>query len=259
MTRLVSGVVLAVAVTAGVWWLPAIGLQVLACVVAALAAHEYAGIVGGGRRAGEVGLALVTVVTCWWSASGSPEHVFLLIAAGLILVGADVIVSGTSIGLAAARFFGAWYIGLPLGLLASVHQIGGPPVTLLLLATIVVSDSSQYYTGRAFGRRPLAPAISPKKTIEGAIGGVVCATAFLCLVGPRVLDGRSAASFAPLGLALVILGIGGDLFESRLKRAAGLKDSSSLIPGHGGVLDRIDALLFAIPPFYLYLRGFGGL
>ena len=65
---------------------------------------------------------------CWWSASGSPEHVFLLIAAGLILVGADVIVSGTSIGLAAARFFGAWYIGLPLGLLASVHQIGGPPV-----------------------------------------------------------------------------------------------------------------------------------
>lgn len=259
MTRLVSGLVLAVAVTAGVWWLPAIGLRVLAMVVAALAAHEYAGIVGGGRRSGELTLTAVTVVTCWWSAGGTPEHVVLLIAFGLVWVGLDVIAAGTPIGLAAARFFGAWYIGLPLGLLASVHQIGGPTVTLLLLATIVVSDSSQYYTGRTFGRRPLAPAISPKKTIEGAIGGLLCATAFLALVGPRVLEGRSAMSFVPLGLVLVTLGIGGDLFESRLKRAAGVKDSSSLIPGHGGVLDRIDALLFAIPPFYLFLRGLGGL
>ena len=193
------------------------------------------------------------------SAGGTPEHVFLLIAFGLIWVGLDVIAAGTTIGVAAARFFGAWYIGLPLGLLASVHAIGGPAVTLLLLATIVVSDSSQYYSGRLLGRRPLAPAISPKKTVEGAIGGLVCATTFLAVVGPRVIDGRTAASFVPLGLVLVTLGIGGDLFESRLKRAAGLKDSSSLIPGHGGVLDRIDALLFAIPPFYLYLRGLGGL
>jgi phosphatidate cytidylyltransferase len=199
------------------------------------------------------------MLTCWWCAGGSSAQVFGLIALGLIWVGMEVIVAGTTIGLAAARFFGAWYIGLPLGLLAGVHQLGGAPVTLLLLATIVVSDSSQYYSGRAFGRRPLAPAISPKKTVEGAIGGVICATAFLALVGPRVLEGRPALSFVPLGLVLVVLGIGGDLFESRLKRAAGVKDSSSLIPGHGGVLDRIDALLFVIPPFYLYLRGFAGL
>ena len=127
---------------------------------------------------------------------------------------------------------------------------------LLLLVTIVVSDSAQYYTGRAFGRRPLAPAISPKKTVEGAIGGVVFGTAVHGpLAGPR-LPRRRPSMLALLGVRSCLLGIFGDLFESRLKRLADMKDSSALIPGHGGVLDRIDALLFAIPVFYfMVLQG----
>jgi phosphatidate cytidylyltransferase len=101
---------------------------------------------------------------------------------------------------------------------------------------------------------PLAPAISPKKTREGAVGGVVVATAFMALVGPFFLP-LPRAWLVALGVAVAIAGICGDLFESRLKRAAGMKDSSSIIPGHGGVLDRIDALLFAAPVFYFFLEG----
>jgi phosphatidate cytidylyltransferase len=140
-------------------------------------------------------------------------------------------------------------------MLAAGQILAGWQATLLLLGTVVVSDSAQYYTGRAFGRRPLAPAISPKKTIEGALGGVVFGTLFMTLAGAAVLPSGPAGR-ALLGAAIVVLGIIGDLFESRLKRAAGMKDSSHLIPGHGGVLDRIDALLFAIPAFYfMLLRG----
>ena len=127
---------------------------------------------------------------------------------------------------------------------------------MLLVATVVVSDSLQYYTGRLFGRRPLAPRVSPKKTIEGAIGGVVAAALFHRRGRPADPARRSRAPAWPgWGVAVALLGICGDLFESQLKRSAGMKDSSHLIPGHGGVLDRVDALLFAIPAFYLYVRG----
>jgi phosphatidate cytidylyltransferase len=121
----------------------------------------------------------------------------------------------------------------------------------VLLATVVVSDSAQYYTGRAFGRRPLAPSISPKKTIEGALGGIIVGALFMAYAVQFVFPATPVVTRLLLGVVVVLFGIVGDLFESRLKRLAGLKDSSSLIPGHGGVLDRIDAMLFAIPVFYL--------
>ena len=126
--------------------------------------------------------------------------------------------------------------------------------TLLLLVTIMASDTAQYYSGRLAGRHPLAPRVSPKKTIEGAIGGFVAAPVFLYVVGSQAIPVARPWIVAAVGLALVAAGIAGDLFESMLKRAANMKDSSTLIPGHGGVLDRIDALLFATPIFYVYLR-----
>jgi phosphatidate cytidylyltransferase len=104
-----------------------------------------------------------------------------------------------------------------------------------------------------FGRHPLAPTVSPKKTIEGAVGGVIFGTAAMVAGGHWLLPLVDLPRLAVAGLAVVVLGICGDLFESRLKRLANVKDSSSLIPGHGGVLDRIDALLFATPAFYLLL------
>jgi phosphatidate cytidylyltransferase len=149
------------------------------------------------------------------------------------------------------------YLGLPLGALVAVHQIGGRGAVLLLVATVALSDTAQYYSGRTFGRRPLAPQLSPKKTIEGAIGGFVAAPIFLFVAGPLLVLTTRPILLAAVGVAVVIAGIAGDLFESMLKRAADVKDSSALIPGHGGVLDRIDALLFATPVFYLYLRWAG--
>ena len=89
-------------------------------------------------------------------------------------------------------------------------------------------------------------------TIEGAIGGVVFGSLFMTIAGTYVFTTDAPLALAVLGLVIVALGILGDLFESRLKRQAGVKDSSDLIPGHGGVLDRIDALLFAIPAFFIF-------
>ena len=146
------------------------------------------------------------------------------------------------------------YIGMPLGCLVGVHAIAGREAVLLLIATVAVSDTAQFYTGRTLGRTPLAPLRSPKKTREGAIGGFVIAPLFLAVAGWYWLPALSLVVARERGLGIVVAGIIGDLFESMLKRAADMKDSGTLIPGHGGVLDRIDALLFAAPVFYFFLR-----
>jgi len=249
MVRFASGIALAAVALAAILFLPILALRVLACIVAALAAREYLEIVNTPIRA-----VVLAVVLCWVSSQAVIPAAQLLLMMALLWVAAEVLVANHSIEQAASGVFGAVYVGMPLGMLVAVQSLQGWQATLLLLGTIVVSDSSQYYVGRTFGKRPLAPAISPKKTVEGAIGGLIVGTAFMIVAGARMLPFAGYGSLAVLGVLVVGLGICGDLFESRLKRAAGVKDSSSLIPGHGGVLDRIDALLFAAPPFYLFVR-----
>ena len=136
----------------------------------------------------------------------------------------------------------------------AIRETRGRDALFLLMLTVVVSDTAQYYSGRAFGRRPLAPKISPKKTVEGAVGGSCSAPSLLVVAGAWWLPAVPIALRVVLGVTIVALGIAGDLFESMLKRSAGVKDSSSLIPGHGGILDRIDALLFAAPVYYVVLK-----
>jgi phosphatidate cytidylyltransferase len=249
MIRLVSGVVLAAAALAAILFLPVALLRLLAVVVAVLAAVEYLRIIDVNRLEALAGVAAV----CWLVSGPLPAPAFAMLPLLLLaLVALPVLFAGATAAQASAAAFSLVYISVPLGMLASVHASRGREATLLLLATVVVSDSMQYYTGRMFGRRPLAPAISPKKTIEGALGGIVFGALFMTIAGGYVFAGVPRLWLAMLGLVLVVLGILGDLFESRLKRQADLKDSSTLIPGHGGVLDRIDALLFAIPAFYLF-------
>jgi phosphatidate cytidylyltransferase len=256
MTRLLSGVALAAAALAAILFLPFPGLRVIACLVAALAAHEYLDIVHRERRGpNALPVLLLVVLVCWWLSDPGRTGVLPLLLLGLGWVAIEVLFRGLAVDRAAARFLAPWYIGMPLGMLAAVQALGGRMATVLLIATVVVSDSAQFYAGRAFGRRPLAPAISPKKTIEGAVGGLVVATIFITLAGTWVFPLARRTSLAVLGIAIVVLGICGDLFESRLKRTSGVKDSSALIPGHGGALDRIDALLFATPAYYVYLQG----
>lgn len=130
----------------------------------------------------------------------------------------------------------------------------GPLFLLSLAALVWVADIAAYFSGKTFGRRKLAPHISPGKTVEGAIGGVVGAV-LLVVVSAQFKDTFGAALShrwglpvaALIALVLAILSIAGDLFESLLKRRAGLKDSSSLLPGHGGVFDRLDAVLPVLP------------
>jgi phosphatidate cytidylyltransferase len=254
MTRLVSGIALAVAAVAAIVWLPLIALRVLAAVVAALAAVEYAGMAGISRDVSRALVVVVSAYACWRFGMPATTSTAVVVALVLAWLAVEVLLMGHAIGVAAAGAIGALYIGGPLGMLVAVHARSGWRVTLLLIATVVVSDSAQYYSGRAFGRRPLAPTISPKKTIEGAIGGVLAAAVFMTVAGLRLLPGEAVVPLFLLGLVMAMVGICGDLFESSLKRHAGMKDSSALIPGHGGVLDRVDALLFATPVFYLFLR-----
>ena len=254
MTRLVSGLALAAAALAAILLLPTTVLRIVAAGVAALAAHEYVHVAGTGRGASQWIVVVAVVAACWWIAAGLPiDPVYLLVIA-LAWVAFEVLFLGRSMHQAGASVVGPIYIGMPLGMLVAIQSGVGAAGTLLLLATVVVSDSGQYYSGRMFGRRPLAPSISPKKTIEGAVGGILLGTAFFAMASRYALPVIHLPQSLLLGFAIVVLGICGDLFESRLKRTAGLKDSSALIPGHGGVLDRMDALLFAIPGFYLFLR-----
>jgi phosphatidate cytidylyltransferase len=154
---------------------------------------------------------------------------------------------------AAAAVFPVIYLAVPLALAAVIRDAWGREVLLLGLLVIWISDTAQFYVGSTFGRRRLAPTISPKKSVEGAVGGFVAGVAAMVGIGRVWLPLVSVPVLAAAGAALVALGIAGDLFESLLKRSANVKDSSALIPGHGGVLDRIDALLFVIPGYYLML------
>lgn len=147
---------------------------------------------------------------------------------------------------------------LPLWL--ALVQLHSEPRTLLMLMVIVwVSDTAAYFCGRRWGQHKLAVAISPGKTWEGVWGAVAGVTAYWILarlfgfLEPAILQGL--AGFA-IFMVLMILGIEGDLFESWIKRLAGVKDSGSAFPGHGGVLDRIDALTSSLPAAALLLKGF---
>jgi phosphatidate cytidylyltransferase len=153
-----------------------------------------------------------------------------------------------------ASLFPSLYLALPIGAIVAIRASEGSAVLFLLMLTVMVSDTAQYYTGRLVGRTPLAPEISPKKTVEGAVGGFVFGAIVFSLAGAWWLERLPFAFRALLGVTVVAAGIAGDLFESLLKRSAGVKDSSSIIPGHGGVLDRVDALLFAAPVYYVVLQ-----
>ncbi len=150
--------------------------------------------------------------------------------------------------------FGPVYVGLPLALAAYIRTATAEPIWWIVLALVGTwgTDTGAYAIGRMFGKHPLAPKISPKKTVEGAIGGAITGIVGVSLVGVLALN-LSIFVTVPLGLVLAIGGILGDLFESWVKRRFDTKDSGKIIPGHGGVLDRIDALLVVLTLTYLFI------
>jgi phosphatidate cytidylyltransferase len=153
---------------------------------------------------------------------------------------------------AATLVFGAVYVG---GLLSMYPRVlflpRGDGWVLLGILAVSVGDTAAYAAGRAMGRRKLAPGLSPNKTVEGALGGLLGSVACAVLCALALLPAVPAWYAAASGLAVGAIGQAGDLFESLLKRAAGVKDAGTLFPGHGGVFDRADAILAAGPPLYL--------
>jgi phosphatidate cytidylyltransferase len=257
VTRILSAAILLPILFGTVWYLPPIATLILAESVAALAFVEYASLAGAlGTPVPRAlsGAAVLAACASVGVGAAATEMVLLtaIIASGTLAVGRARPGPGVLAEVATA-LFPVLYIGLPLGALAAVRLAGREAVALLAVG-IIVSDSGQYYSGRAFGRHLLAPAISPKKTVEGAVGGILFGSAAMVVGGLRVFPTASLPILVLMSAAVVAVGIIGDLFESLLKRSAGVKDSSSLIPGHGGVLDRIDSWLFAGPVFYLFVR-----
>ncbi|OGS37430.1 MAG: hypothetical protein A2293_10875 [Elusimicrobia bacterium RIFOXYB2_FULL_49_7] len=160
---------------------------------------------------------------------------------------------------AGGTFLGIFYIGFLGSFLISITEHPAHPQMvrlglLTLLLAVWGSDSLAFFVGKAFGKHPLHPRLSPKKTVEGLIGSIM-GSMIGVLIGRSFFEPHfpSLSGALVVGLAIGIFGQAGDLFESLLKRSCGVKDSSSLFPGHGGVLDRIDALLFCAPIYYYLL------
>jgi phosphatidate cytidylyltransferase len=172
-----------------------------------------------------VGLAVLMVLTFFWSLFGE---------AGAHLVGRMALTG-----------FGILWVAVGFAYVLLVRGLNhGMALTILLLACTIVNDTFAYFVGRAFGRRRMAPRISPKKSVEGAVGGLIgsIVAALVVKIYSPWLDWGSAVLF---GVVIGIVGQWGDLFESAFKRDFRVKDSGRILPGHGGILDRFDAVLFA--------------
>lgn len=171
---------------------------------------------------------------------------------------------GRSTGSIALAVLAVVYAGLLLSFLVSLRLLPDPRWGMVAVISVIVvvklADTGAYFTGRALGRHPMSPVLSPKKTVEGAIGGVAaaCLGAWICraAIVPSLVDADpprgSLAAWLLYGVVLAVAGMVGDLSESLLKRDVQRKDSSSWLPGLGGVLDILDSLLFAAPAAYLF-------
>jgi phosphatidate cytidylyltransferase len=202
--------------------------------------------------AGYAGVATLVVA----AAAVSPPERALLIGVGAALFYLAIAAVRTPGGKHLASRLGVTglgviYLGVPLAVLVLTRRLehGEAAVVNVLVGTWVF-DSASYFGGKLWGRRPIAPVISPRKTVEGFVVGLVVGVLAVWVAG-LYMDWINHLESVVLGLAVCLAAYLGDLFESRLKRDAGVKDSGGLIPGHGGVLDRFDALLFSTLAAYL--------
>jgi phosphatidate cytidylyltransferase len=153
-----------------------------------------------------------------------------------------------------ASGFSTFYISLCCGFIVLLRDLPDGGSWLLILTAITAgSDTGAFYAGRAFGKRKLCPPVSPKKTVNGAMGGVLAAVTAAVLLGCFLLPEVNCFKIALAAVLLTAAGIVGDLTESVIKRGTGCKDSGTMLGGHGGLLDRADSLLFAAPMLHLLI------
>ncbi len=163
-------------------------------------------------------------------------------------------VGATVLGVMYVAFLGGHLVAVRMGF----EQARAADLLSFFFLVIMGSDTGAYYTGRAFGRHKLAPAISPGKTWEGAMGGMVASLLMAVLAHYWFFQELPLKWALPLAATMNVLGVLGDLTESALKRGAGAKDAAQILPGHGGLLDRLDSLLFNAPVLYYFGRLYFG-
>jgi len=255
MVRILSAFVI-LAVVIGLALTGTTGAYALVALLGALALWEFNGLSDGmGSRAPAW---LLYPLGCFFAFSGTLlREVDVTLVLALALVGglaAFLVVPGRRQGLGrwAMGLAGALYIGMPLNyyLLLYTSKPNGLIWTLFVVFAVVASDTTALLVGSRIGRHPFFRNISPRKTVEGAVAGLLAALLVMA-VGVAAVLGESLAHALALGLIVGLSAQVGDLAESQMKRIAEVKDSSHLIPGHGGVLDRIDSVLF--PPILVYL------
>lgn len=248
-------------VVAAVLWLPTAGFALVLAVFALVGAHEW-GRVGALPvvvRGPFVALVAVSMAIAWlllaqpvlvWGVLALAASWWLLALAWVVACQRGVPPPGA--GHPVARFAVGWLILVPAWLALVRLHLDQPTLVLYLLVLIWLADSAAYFAGRRFGRRKLASRVSPGKSWEGVAGGLAAVACLaLATVAARGAGAAASAAFVALSLAVGAASVLGDLAESLFKRRAGVKDSGTLIPGHGGVLDRIDSLTAAGPCFAL--------
>lgn len=260
-TRIITAILLVVALALILFALPPIAATLTFALIAALAAWEWAGLMKQDSATRYV-YAVAMLLACWQFGGAAQALVPLLLwlSAGFWLLAVPFwfrhkwSLGGNDM---AGYLLGALVILPTWAAMTALHAVD-TWLMLAVMALVWVADIAAYFSGRAFGRHKLAPTISPGKTWEGVAGAVVGVLAYGgAVLAFSPLAGRLPLPLPALVLLLVVLtavSVMGDLFESLLKRQAGIKDSSQLLPGHGGVLDRIDALTSTLPVAALILH-----
>lgn len=201
------------------------------------------------------GFTALLLISLQWPEFLSARTV-LLLTVGVALTSRLILTRqlGHSLVDSAVLVFGVLYIGLTLGHLLLTRVL--PEGMFLIFFVVLVTwagDTGAYFIGTTLGHRPLAPIISPKKTIEGLVGGLAFAVSAALIARSWFLPSFSVGDSLATGILLGLAGVLGDLCESALKRSAGVKDSGTLLSSHGGMLDRLDSLVFTAPVFYYYV------
>jgi len=265
-TRLVTAAVALGLVLAALFLLPPRGFALAVLAVLAVGAHEWSRLAGFGRGTSILfvaafiagALALVLAPGAGFERGWPPAIVLRVCGTATafwLLVATPWVVRRWGTRNVAALAVAGWIV-LAGAFVALVElQARSPWLLLAAMAIAWIADTAAYFSGRAFGRRKLAPLVSPGKTWEGVYGALVAVALYATLLAfaapalaPVATTAGRVLAWVLFAVAVAGLSIVGDLYESLQKRIAGLKDSGALLPGHGGVLDRIDALVAAMPP-----------